>query len=112
MTEEVEDTAALVAANGELPGQAASVPRDGREDFLFHLYRGSELLYDNRPLEAKSELEHALTLEPNDPRGRGLLAVVYFRLGLHARAIGLYEALLMEQPDDSALRLNLALCQL
>jgi hypothetical protein len=114
MTEEVEDTAAPAAANGELQlaGQAVSVPRDGREDFLFHLYRGSELLYDNRPLEAKSELEHALTLEPNDPRGRGLLAVVYFRLGLYARAIGLYEALLLEQPDEAALRLNLALCQL
>lgn len=89
-----------------------SASRDAREDFLFHLYRGSELLDDDRPLEAKSELEHALTLEPSDAPGRSLLAVVCFRLGLYSRAIGLYEALLVEQPGDAALRLNLALCEL
>jgi hypothetical protein len=32
------------------------------EDFLFHLYRGSELLQDNRVHEAKTELEQALAL--------------------------------------------------
>ena len=61
------------------------------EDFLFHLYRGSELLQDNRVLEAKSELEHALTLQPRDPKGQDLLAVVYFRIGLYPHAIQIYE---------------------
>jgi hypothetical protein len=42
------------------------------EEFLFHLYRGSELLLDNRVHEAKEELEHALLLQPRDPKGPGL----------------------------------------
>ena len=55
---------------------------DATEDFLFHLYRGSELLQDNRVHEAKEELEQALKLQPRDAKGQDLLAVVYFRLGL------------------------------
>jgi len=82
------------------------------EDFLFHLYRGSELLQDNRVLEAKSELEHALTLQPRDPKGQDLLAVVYFRIGLYPHAIQIYEELLRENPRDHSIRLNLALCYL
>src|SRR5215472_3922589 len=74
------------------------------EDFLFHLYRGSELLQDNRVLEAKSELEHALTLQPRDPKGQDLLAVVYFRIGLYPRAIQIYESLKHESPDEPSLR--------
>jgi hypothetical protein len=81
-------------------------------DFLFHLYRGSELLSDHRLLEAQSELEYALTLQPSDARTHGLLAVVFFRRGLYARAIATYRDLLRERPDDPTLRLNLALCYL
>jgi len=92
---------------------AADAGRDvANEDFLFHLYRGSELLQDNRVLEAKSELEHALTLQPRDPKGQDLLAVVYFRIGLYPHAIHIYEDLLRENPRDHALRINLALCYL
>src|SRR5258708_22018536 len=61
------------------------------EDFLFHLYRGSELLQDNCVSEAKEELELALRVQPQDIEGQGLLAVVYFRLGLYPRAIEIYE---------------------
>src|SRR5271156_1238244 len=97
------------------PGQAGVASRPGsmpppaltdagrdvaNEDFLFHLYRGSELLQDNRVLEAKSELEHALTLQPRDPKGQDLLAVVYFRIGLYPHAIQIYEELLRENPRD------------
>jgi tetratricopeptide (TPR) repeat protein len=81
-------------------------------DFLFHLYRGSELLHDNRLLEAQSELEYALTLEPSDARTQGLLAIVYFRSGFYARAINTYRVLLRERPNDPTLRLNVALCYL
>jgi uncharacterized protein (AIM24 family) len=84
----------------------------GQEDFLFHLYRGSELLKDNQMLEAKEELEQALTLQPRDLKGQDLLAVVYFRLGLYPRAIHLYEQLRRLNPKDPALKLNLALCYL
>jgi len=82
------------------------------EDFLFHLYRGSELLQDNRAHEAKEELEQALQLQPNDAKGQDLLAVVYFRLGLYPRAISIYEQLRRSSPRDTALLLNLALCYL
>ncbi len=82
------------------------------EDFLFHLYRGSELLQDSRVLEAKEELEHALLLQPRDPKGQDLLATVYFRIGLYPRAIQIYEQLLRDNPSDPALKLNVSLCYL
>ncbi len=82
------------------------------EDFLFHLYRGSELLQDGRELEAKEELEQALQRKPGDQKGQDLLAVVYFRVGLYPRAIAIYEQLRQKSPRDPALQLNLALCYL
>ena len=82
------------------------------EDFLFHLYRGSELLQDNRVHEAKEELEQALHLQPRDPKGQDLLAAVYFRLGLYPRAIQIYEQLCRDNPTDATLLVNLALCNL
>jgi hypothetical protein len=82
------------------------------EDFLFHLYRGSELLQDNRVHEAKDELEQALKLQPRDAKGQDLLAVVYFRLGLYPRAIEIYEELIHEYPREAALTQNLSLCYL
>ena len=90
--------------DSDAPNEAAN------EDFLFHLYRGSELLQDNRAHEAKEELERALHLQPHDSKGQDLLAVVYFRLGLYPRAISIYEQLRRSSPRDPALLLNLALC--
>ena len=92
--------------DSDVPNEAAN------EDFLFHLYRGSELLQDNRAHEAKEELERALHLQPHDTKGQDLLAVVYFRLGLYPRAISIYEQLRRTSPRDPALLLNLALCYL
>lgn len=43
------------------------------EDFLYHLYRGSELLQDDRLVDAKVELELALALRPADPKAIELL---------------------------------------
>lgn len=79
------------------------------EDFLYHLYRGSELLQDNCVTEAKEELERALAVRPRDLEGQGLLGVVYFRLGLYPRAIEIYEELLRSFPEEVTPRLNLAL---
>lgn len=95
-----------LAPESDPPNQAAN------EDFLFHLYRGSELLQDNRAHEAKEELERALYLQPHDAKGQDLLGVVYFRLGLYPRAIAIYEQLRRTSPRDPALLLNLALCYL
>ena len=83
-----------------------------QEDFLFHLYRGSELLQENRVLEAKEELEFALTMQPSDPKGQDLLGAVYFRLGLYPRAIQIYEALEQGFPNDASIKVNLALSYL
>jgi uncharacterized protein (AIM24 family) len=83
-----------------------------QEDFLFHLYRGSELLQENRVLEAKEELEFALTMQPSDPKGQDLLGAVYFRLGHYPRAIQIYEALGQGFPNDVSIKVNLALSYL
>lgn len=93
------------------PGPARDATRPG-EDFLFHLYRGSELLGDSRLIEAQSELEYALSIEPLDERTRGLLATVYFRSGFFSRAMAMYDGLLALHPGDPSLRLNVALCHL
>jgi hypothetical protein len=82
------------------------------EEFLFHLYRGSEMLQDNRVHDAKAELEQALSLQPSDPKGQDLLAIVYFRLGLYPRAISIYERLVLAHPEAMTPRVNLALCYL
>jgi hypothetical protein len=92
---------------------AADSSRDvAQEDFLFHLYRGSELLQENRVLEAKEELEFALTMQPLDAKGQDLLGAVYFRLGLYPRAIQIYENLAGQFPRDASVKINLALCYL
>ncbi len=80
------------------------------EDFLFHLYRGSELLQDNCVTEAKEELELALRVQPQDVEGQGLLGVVYFRLGLYPRAIEIYQEIIRARPEEISPRVNLALC--
>ena len=83
-----------------------------QEDFLFHLYRGSELLQENRVLEAKEELEFALTMQPSDAKGQDLLGAVYFRLGHYPRAIQIYESIEAAFPADASIKVNLALAYL
>jgi hypothetical protein len=82
------------------------------EDFLYHLYRGSELLQDDRVELAKDELERALRLQPRDVEGQGLLGIVYFRLGLYPRAIDIYERITRIVPHEITPKINLALCYL
>ncbi len=101
-----------MSQDGEFPHPADSVREVASEEFLFHLYRGAELLQDARVHEAKEELEAALGLQPRDPKGQDLLAVVYFRLGLYPRAIQIYEKLHRDNPSDASLMVNLALCYL
>jgi uncharacterized protein (AIM24 family) len=70
------------------------------------------MLQDNRVHDAKAELEQALNLQPSDPKGQDLLAIVYFRLGLYPRAISIYERLIANHPEAVTPRVNLALCYL
>lgn len=101
--------AAAAKSDSELPPSTGGF--DG-EDFLYHLYRGSELLQDNCVPQAKEELERALKLQPQDIEGQGLLGVVYFRLGLYPRAIGIYEEIIKACPNEVSPRVNLGLCYL
>ena len=89
----------LTPSIGLTPDDAGAAD-SSNEDFLFHLYRGSELLQDNRVHEAKSELEQALSRKPADPKSQDLLAVVYFRLGMYPRAIAIYEVLVRQHPES------------
>jgi cytochrome c-type biogenesis protein CcmH/NrfG len=95
----------------EHDSEAPSAKFDG-EDFLFHLYRGSELLQDNCVSEAKEQLELALRVQPQDIEGQGLLGVVYFRLGLYPRAQEIYQDIIRVRPEEISPRVNLALCYL
>jgi hypothetical protein len=68
------------------------------------------LLHEERVHEAKEELERALRLQPRDPKGQDLLGLVYFRLGMYPRAIGIYEELAAAFPRELKPRVNLGLC--
>jgi Flp pilus assembly protein TadD len=99
-------------ATGSLLPPADSARDVAQEDFLFHLYRGSELLQENRVVEAKEELEFALTMQPLDAKGQDLLGAVYFRLGLYRHATQIYEALEKQFSKDTSIKINLALTYL
>jgi len=94
---------------GTLPGTEAA-PSD--DEFIYHLYRGSELLLQDRVVEAKGELERALSMQPQDAKGQDLLAGVYFRLGVYPRAIEIWRRLVDAYPRDATLRVNLSLALL
>ncbi len=82
------------------------------EDFLYHLYRGGELLAAGKNLEARDELERAYHLKPQNPKAQNLLGLVYFKLGLLERAIEVYDRLVDDNPGDATLRVNLGLVYL
>src|SRR5688572_14235254 len=94
------------------PSSLPDAPTHADEEFLYHLYRGSELLMEDRVVEAKEELELALRVQPQDAKGQDLLAGVYFRLGVYPRAIEIWNGLVGAYARDSTLRVNLALALL
>src|SRR5579859_7003035 len=102
-----DDPARAADGEGRVTRAEAESTRDvAHEDFLFHLYRGGELLQENRIVEAKEELEFALTMQPLDAKGQDLLAAVYFRLGLYPRAIQIYESLAAQFDRDVSVKTN------
>jgi uncharacterized protein (AIM24 family) len=92
--------------------EASETPGSSADDFLYHLYRGSELLLADQVHEAKGELEQALALQPQDAKGQDLLAGVYFRLGVYPRAIEIWQRLVEAYAKDTTLKVNLALALL
>ncbi len=81
-------------------------------DFLYHLYRGGELLAGGKNFEARDELERACHLKPRDEKAQNLLGLVYFKLGLLERAVDIYDRLVQDNPSDATLRTNLGLVHL
>jgi uncharacterized protein (AIM24 family) len=86
--------------NGENPQQA---------EYLKHLYRGSELLLNDKIVEAREALEEASRIDPDDPKCLSLLGLVYFRLDEFEPAQQIYELLVQHFPEEASLRVNLGL---
>ncbi|MHB8419652.1 MAG: tetratricopeptide repeat protein [Myxococcales bacterium] len=82
------------------------------DDFLYHLYRGGELLAAGKNQEARDELERAFHLKPRNQKAQNLLGLVYFKLGLLQRSAEVYEMLVQDNPTDPTLRVNLGLVHL
>ena len=82
------------------------------DDFLYHLYQEGELLQAGKMDEARAQLEKAFAIKPRNARGQNLLGLVYFKLGLFARAIEIYRGLVERFPRDVTLRVNLAMVYL
>ncbi|HTM19659.1 MAG TPA: tetratricopeptide repeat protein [Kofleriaceae bacterium] len=90
-------------------GTAENVAMDPFEQ---HLVSGGELLRQDRVKEARAEFENALRLRVDDPKALGLLGLALFRLAAFRDAAPVYEKLVIRNPTDSSLRLNLGLVYL
>ncbi|HEX8819219.1 MAG TPA: tetratricopeptide repeat protein [Archangium sp.] len=97
-------------ATTRVTGRGQKSPVD--EEFLKHLYRGGELLAQGKVMEARALLERAHQLQPKNEKGRNLLGLAYFKLGLFDQAAEIYEALVRDNPVDATLRVNLGLVYL
>lgn len=97
-------------ATTRVTGRGPKSPID--EEFLKQLYQGGELLAQGRADEARQLLERAHQLQPRNEKGRNLLGLAYFKLGLFDRAAEIYEALVRDNPVDATLRVNLGLVYL
>src|SRR5579862_9679312 len=82
------------------------------QELAMHLARAGELLRGDRLDEAAQEIELALALSPTDLRARNLLGLLHFRGARFEEAQAVYQELLAERQDDTALRLNLGLVEL
>jgi len=78
-------------------------------EYLKHLYRGSELLLNDKIVEARETLEQASRIDPDDPKCLSLLGLVYFRLDDYEPAQQIYELLVQRFPEEASLRVNLGL---
>jgi tetratricopeptide (TPR) repeat protein len=100
----------MAMAMTRVTGRGPKSPGD--EEFLQQLHRGGELLAQGKLAEARQLLERAQQLHPHHEKGRNLLGLAYFKLGLFDRAAEVYEALVRDNPVDATLRVNLGLVYL
>ena len=97
-------------ATTRVTGRGQKSPVD--EEFLKQLYQGGELLAQGKRARGAELLERAHQLQPRNEKGRNLLGLAYFKLGLFDRAAEIYEALVRDNPVDATLRVNLGLVYL
>jgi uncharacterized protein (AIM24 family) len=91
----------------------AVIPGTGGDDaFLTLLYRGGELLQAGQLEDARTQLEAAYQLQPDNEKGQNLLGLAYFKLGHFDRAAEIYEGLVRDNSSDPTLRVNLGLVYL
>jgi uncharacterized protein (AIM24 family) len=95
-----------------MPTPEARVDPASEEEFLAQLYRGGELLAAGNVTAAKDHLERAYSLHPKNEKAQNLLGLTYFKLGIYDRAAHLYERLVLDNPVDPTLRVNLGLVYL
>jgi len=81
----------------------AADPRNAR----LHVGAGTAAFLERRDSDARQALELALTLDPRLTRARALLGQVFYRSGDLPAAIGTYETLIAEAPDDKQARATL-----
>lgn len=79
------------------------------DDLLFYLQRGSELLQNQKPDEARLALERAHRLAPGSPKAQNLLGLAYFKLGLLEAAKSIYDRMVEQFPKEPTLFVNLGL---
>lgn len=92
-----------------------SAPRADRaadDRFLDHLSSAAEMVGVRRFREAEVEVLRALSIEPSDPRGLKLLALIRFKLGRLDEALALCRDLAAVAPRDPGLRLKMGLIAL
>lgn len=81
---------------------------DIRDDFLYHLKRGGEMLAGGRLEEAREHFEKASELKPDNSKCQNLLGLVYLKLAHYDQSIAIYRRLVERFPEEAALRVNLA----
>ena len=108
---------AIASAYGRAPRQAVLAAEKAvalNPSFaLGHLVLGMSRLFDGRALDAISPLEHALSLNPNDPQNfvwYNLLALAQFFAGQSKESIGSANEALKVRPDWRPTYETLAAC--
>jgi tetratricopeptide (TPR) repeat protein len=76
---------------------------------LMHLHKGKEYFDQNQLQKAKTELEAAFKLRPQDDKVLNMLGMTYFKLEMLPQAEEMYVALAGNNPDIYTLQSNLGL---
>ncbi|HEY4717330.1 MAG TPA: tetratricopeptide repeat protein [bacterium] len=74
-----------------------------------HFKNARKFLQNNNLVEAKDELEAALTIKPNDDRALNLIGMVFFKLEDLQKAVDIFKQLIKRNSNVSTLYTNIGL---